>query len=179
LFYNGGDQNRQYSKELGNMSQPLGNEAQMDEVRKAMALAGQVRQGGDLTKGVHIEFTSLEGNKYSGWVEFKKPTMSDFMRMGAIKSEVFRAAGVKDLNLVDESIKFMAHTMSTLEVVIAKRPEWLLNVQAVTEPEVLYHILGKYNEWEDAFRQDFRNTSAPDSEGAEGAETVDTSEARI
>lgn len=159
--------------------QPLGNEAQMAEVRKAMALAGQVQQGGDRKEGVYIDFTSLEGNPYKGWVEFKKPTMTDFMRMGAIKSEIFRAAGVKELKLVDDSILFMAHTMSTLEVVIAKRPEWLLKIQAVTEPEVLYHVLAKYNEWEEAFRQDFRDEPAPDSEGSEGAQAVDTSEARL
>ncbi len=129
------------------------NKDNMDKVKELMANAEKVRLGGDLQTGVPIDYTSLCGKRYEGTVVFKKPTMQDYMKMGATKSEYFRRAGVIDINLVDNSIKEMAQIMATLSTVIVKRPEWLLDLESIEEPDVLMHVYYKYEEWEDSFRK--------------------------
>jgi hypothetical protein len=158
---------------------PIGNEDNMVAIRAAMEAQEKAQLGGNLKEGVPIDFTSLEGNHYAGVIVFKKPDMFDFMRMGARKSEILRLAGVRDLTLVDEPIKFMAQVISTLEIVAVKRPEWLLKPSEIKEPELLYHVFGKYSEWENAFRKDFSRESTDDSETTEGTEDVGASEVSV
>jgi arabinogalactan endo-1,4-beta-galactosidase len=157
----------------------IGNEENMDAVKAAMTAHQQVQLAGNLKEGVPIDFTSLEGNRYTGVIVFKKPDMFDFMKMGARKSEILRMAGVKDLYLVDEPIKYMAHVISTLEIVATKRPEWLLKPTEIKEPELLYHVFGKYSEWENTFRKDLPRVSTDDSEASEGAQAMGTSEVPV
>ncbi len=154
----------------------VGNEQNMAQIREAMAnqTADQVRQGGDLEHAVPIDYTSYFGNKFVGTVVFKKPNMADYMKMGGIKSEYLRLGGVQDIKLVDESVKFMAHVLATLSVVLVKRPEWLLDLAKVEEPDVLYHIFDKFEEWENSFRKSVQGTTTPDSQASEGAEAVGT-----
>ncbi|MNN50856.1 hypothetical protein D3C81_1654630 [compost metagenome] len=94
----------------------------------------------------------------------------DYMKMGGHKSEIYRQAGVKDISLVDSTVKFMAHVLSTLNAVIAKRPEWLVNLEQIQEPEILYHVFGKYEEWENSFRKPVESPETHgDSETTPGA----------
>lgn len=155
------------------------NEENMEKVRKAMEMQKMVQSAGNLNEGVPIKYTSYEGNLYEGVVVFKKPTMADYMKMGAIKAEIFKEAGVTELSLVDESVKFMAHSMATLSVVAIKRPEWLLDLQAVKESDVIYHVYGKYEVWENSFRKPIQGTKVGDTASTEGAEPVDASEASV
>lgn len=115
--------------------------------------AEKVNMGENLRDGADIDFESSDGNKYVGKVIFKRPNMLDYMRMGALKSEILRNAGVRDLNLVDKSVQFMSHVMATLKVVIVKSPSWLVDIDKVEEPEVLYHVYAKFEEFEDTFRK--------------------------
>lgn len=149
--------------------QPLGNEEAMDEVRRTMEAHKKAVAGSELKEGEYIDFISTEGNVYEGTVVFKKPSMADFMRMGAIKSEILRRAGVKELALLDPTVDFMAHVLSTLEVVLFKRPEWLLKLEQVNESDVLYHVYGRYQTWADSFRQPVPTRATEDSKTAAGA----------
>jgi hypothetical protein len=148
------------------MTQPLGNEENMAKVKALMEQAQQVNVGSELQNGVDIDFTSADGNVYRGKVVFKRPSVMDYMKMGALKSEIFRLAGVKDLNLVDPTVKFMAHVIATLKTVVVKRPEWMLDIDNMQEPEVLYHVYGKYEVWEDSFRKPDAGESEGDSSTA-------------
>lgn len=151
----------------------IGNEDNMAEIRRTMEAHRKAQAGGELKEGEYIDYVSEEGNEYKGTVVFKKPTMEDFMRMGGIKSEIFRRAGVKDLALVDEAIKFMAHVISTLEIVIFKRPEWLMKIGEIKESDVLYHVFGRYQEWEESFRKPVPTRASEDSAATTGEKAVD------
>lgn len=155
------------------MTQPIGNEGNMEKIREAMELHQKVQQGGNLKEGVPIDFTSMTGKVYKGVVVFKLPNMMDYMKMGGLKSEFLRLGGAKDIKLVDDSIKFMAHVMSTLEVVLVKRPEWLLKLDEVLEPDVLYHVFYKYEEWENSFRSPVQPQTEGTSGAKQGTEAVD------
>lgn len=130
-------------------------EENMAEVQRLMEEAAKVNAGSKLKEGIAIDFLSVDGNRYKGTVIFKRPGVMDFMKMGAIKSEIFREAGVVELSLVDQSVKMMAHVIANLKVVIAKSSiEDLLKIDECREPELLYHVYGKYEEWEYSFRKD-------------------------
>ena len=149
-------------KELAIMEEK--NKQSMDKVKELMEKSEQVRLGGELKEGVAIDYTSMCGNEFKGTVVFKRPTMQDYMKMGAIKSEYLRTVGVVDLSLVDESIKRMAQVMAVLSTVILKCPEWLLNLTTIVEPDVLYHVYDKYEVWENSFRKPNKTTPTGDSQ---------------
>jgi hypothetical protein len=139
------------------------NKENMEKVRELMQGAEKVRLGGELQEGVPIDYTSVYGNEYKGTVIFKRPTMKDYMKMGAVKSEYLRQAGVVNINLVDNTVKEMAQIMGTLSTVIVKCPEWLVDLGAIKEPDVLFHVYDQYDEWESSFRKS--NTPEPDGAG--------------
>ncbi|WP_025684576.1 hypothetical protein [Paenibacillus maysiensis] len=147
---------------------------QQKAVLEAVKTAERVRAGGELKEGELLDFNSSEGNHYTGVLVFKKLTVAEVMRAGAIKSEMLREAGVQDVQLVDTDVHFMAHVVSFLEVALAKRPECLLKLKEITEPDLLYHVYGKYQVWEASFRKDFRNTPEDNSKATAGEETLDT-----
>jgi hypothetical protein len=149
------------------------------KILESMRVAEQVRQGGNLTEGELIDFESLEGNMYKGYIVFKKPTMGEMMQMGAKKSELLKKAGVTVIALVDDSIQFMAHVMATLEVACVKRPDWFLKLEEITEPEILYHVYARYQKWENSFRRDLPAPTTDDNKDAVGAEAVDTPAIRV
>lgn len=155
----------------------LGNEANMEKVRSMMEQqVGQVNIGGALTHSVDIDYTSEFGNHYTGKVVFKKVNMKDIMRMGAIKSEILREAGVRDSRLVDNSVLFMATVLSTLQVVAVQRPAWLLKPENVEEADVLYHVYDKYEEWENSFRKPIPPEQTGAGEITNGTQRLDSSE---
>lgn len=139
------------------------NQANMDTVKNLMGQADNVRLGDNYKTGVAIDYTSPEGNRYEGTVVFKRPSMKDYMSMGALKAEYLRQAGVVDLTLVDNSIKYMAQVMATLRTLVVKCPEWLMNLENIVESDLLFHIHDKYEEWESSFRK--RSEKKPEGTG--------------
>ena len=89
---------------------------QQAAAQAAIETAQKVRAGGELKEGELLDFTSTEGNHYTGVLVFKKLTMAELMKSGALKSEILREAGVQDVRLVDTDILFMAHVISVLDV---------------------------------------------------------------
>lgn len=150
-----------------------GNEEELAKVRALMEKAQQVNLGENLQHGVPIDYESTFGNAYKGFIEFKRPSMQDYMKMGALKAQFLGANGMVNINLVDNTIKFMAQVMSTLKVVIVKAPHWLLSekgqidVESIKEPDVLYHIFDKYEEWENSFRKQPERQPEGDSQASE------------
>jgi len=158
------------------MSQPIGNEANLAKVRQLMAQNQQVQQGGNMTHGIFIDYVSQEGNHYTGTVVVKRPTVMDYMKMGGLKSEYLRQAGVQDANLVDDTVKILAHALATLKVVVVKCPEWLMDMDNIREIDVLYHVFDKYEEWDYSFRKPVQAEPIGAGEASESAGAVDTSE---
>lgn len=124
-----------------------------------MDKADKVNLGSELRTGIPIDYTSEFGNNYKGTFIFKRPSMRDYMRMGGIKSEMLRQAGVVDPKLVDGMIVYLSHVMSTLSVVTLKAPSWVIDdkgkidFEILEEVDVIYHIFAKYEEWENSFRK--------------------------
>jgi hypothetical protein len=138
--------------------QPIGNESNMALVRKAMEeqkvenLAKEVNEGGNAENVITVDFTSAEGNVYKGKIMFKRPTVLEIMRMGGAKSEILREAGVTEIALVDPSVKLMAHAIATLEMVVVKCPEWFLHIRELQDLDIIFHVYGLYEVWENSFR---------------------------
>lgn len=139
-----------------------GNEKNMEKVREMMKqeTADAIAQGSKATNTVFIDFTSDYGNLYQGNVVFKRPGVMDIMKMGAHKSEILRLAGVRDMNMVDQGVKYMAQVIATLKLVVLKSPEWLVRIETVEETDLLFHVFDKYNEWERSFRKTSAGVSA-------------------
>lgn len=151
-------------KELDNMSEAK-NKENMEKVKGLIEQSEAVRLGKELEEGVYIDYTSAYGGSYKGNVVFKRPSMQDYMKMGALKSEYLRQAGVTDITLVDNSIKEMATAVATLTVIVVKRPEWLQSLMTIQDPDLIFHIYNQYETWEGAFR----TKRAPESTGDSGA----------
>ncbi len=158
--------------ETTNQVQAQGNEENMAKVRELMQQAQTVNLGGQHTEGVPIDYTSEFGTHYKGTIVFKRPTMQDYMKMGALKAQYLGQGGAVNKYLIDDTIKFMAQVMSTLKVLIVRAPEWLvkdgkINVEGVQEPDVLYHIYDKYEKWELSFRKPIQRELQGDSQVTE------------
>jgi hypothetical protein len=153
-------------KELAIMEEQK-NAQNMSKVQDLIAKSEQIRLGGELKTGVVINYTTTEGNTYTGTIIFKRPTMQDYMKMGALKSEYLRLAGVVELTLVDLSIKRIAQVMAVLGTVIVKCPEWLLDISTIVESDLLYHVHDKYDEWENSFRKPSKTETSGDSTDTE------------
>lgn len=158
---------------MTNAQQGRDNTENMEKVRALMNTAKEVNLGGELRNIVPIDYTSQFGTKFTGKIEFKRPTMQDYMKMGALKAQYLGAYGVVDMRIVDGTIKFMAQVMSTLKVVVVKAPAWLvgaggtIDVENVQEPDVLYHIYDLYEQWELSFRKSVQDDVQADSQATE------------
>ena len=150
------------------------NAENMAKVREAMRMHEQIQQGGKLEHAVEVDYISSEGNEYKGIVVFKRPTTMDLMKMGGLKSEFLRLGGAQNINLVDTGIRFLAHVMATLSVVLVKRPEWLKDVTKVEDTDILYHVHDLYEEWSNSFRKTVSGEPTSDSSASEGEETMDS-----
>lgn len=149
---------------------PLGNEAQMAEVRALMStkeMADTVNQGDKATEAVSVKYTSeMDGKTYEGKFIFKRPNVMEIMKMGGRKSQILKEAGIVDKELADKGVLMMAEAVATLEVVIVKMPEWFIDFQKLEDADLIFHIYGHYTAWSFAFRLNGLIKQEEDSEGA-------------
>lgn len=146
----------------------------MEIVKNAMQVRDEVAQGSALTHAVPMDFVSDEGVHYTGVVVFKRPGAMDIMKVGGLKSEFLRMGGARDLSLVDNTVKILAHVMATLSVVLDKRPPWLEDVTQVRDVSVLYEVFDAYDAWERSFRKPIQGDASADSEDSDREEALDT-----
>lgn len=155
------------------MAELIGNEENMKKVQELMNKANQVNLGDKLTHGVPIDFTSAYNTTYKGTIVFKRPSMQDYMKMGTLKAQFLGSNGIVNPMLIDDTIRYMAQCMSTLMVVIEQAPSWLLDdkgnidVSSIKEPDLLYHVYDKYEEWEENFRKPSVEELQGDSQASE------------
>jgi hypothetical protein len=137
------------------------------EEQKMENLAKEVNEGADAENVMNVDFTSTEGNQYKGKILFKRPSVMEIMKMGGRKSEILRQAGVTELTLVDPSVRMMAQAIATLETVVVKCPEWFLNIHEIQDLDIIFHVYGLYEVWENSFRSSNIKAQTPNSKPAE------------
>ena len=137
-----------------------------ENLAKIRALGDQVKAGTENTHTIEIDYEATRGVKYTGTVVVKRPNMGDYMKMGVRKGQIIkRNIGDDDLPMsyIDETIKYLAQVLSTLEVVVLKRPEWLLKPEDCEDFDVLDHIYRRYERWLANFRDDVSEDENGDS----------------
>lgn len=130
-------------------------------------LADQVALGNKLFHTETIDYTTSEGHHYVGDIVFKKPDILTMMKAGGIKSQLLLKAGVNNAEekaLLDPIVLTMLTVISSLEVVMVKRPDWIEDPTKVGESELLYHVYDRYLTWQDVFRPTGKNSSEGNSE---------------
>jgi hypothetical protein len=151
----------------------IGNEAQMAEIKAAMAAkekADQVNTGDKARYIVPIDFTSLEsGAHYKGKIEFKRPNVFEGMKMGGLKTQILKDAGIVDRELADDGVMFMATAMATLKVVVVRCPEWFIDIEKVADSDLVFHVYGEYLKWNDSFRPNGEGVAEGNSQPSVGA----------
>jgi ribosomal protein L19 len=143
--------------ELVRMSNaPIGNESQMEQIRRDMALKEQsdaVSLGDKAKNVVEIDYEAEEsGKRYVGKIIFKRPNVMENLKIGGRKSKLLQDAGVEKIELVDEGVYMMAQALATLETVIDKCPEWLIDLASIEDADLLFHVYGKFRAWQYSFR---------------------------
>lgn len=149
------------------------NTANLEKVREAMQVAQEVQAGALAENAVDFDFETNRG-KYVGQVIFKRPNTQDLMRIGGIKSEIFRSAGVRDVELVDDSVRLLAHVVAYLKVVVVSAPKWLNNIDEIEDIEILYEVYGEFQTWEHNFRKKLPGKEVPNSGTTGDTETLDS-----
>lgn len=155
------------------------NAENLAKVREAMAKAqlqttsDMVQGGGKSTFTELIDYIGLDGKEYKGYVVFKRVTAKDLMKIGGLKSEYFRQAGITDLTLVDDAIRLLAHVLSYLKVTVLKSPEWFFDVDSIEDVGLLYEVYGSYMKATETFRKDVPTAEAGNSEASENTTSMD------
>lgn len=152
----------------------IGNEENLAQVRALMETSQQVQLGNQLNVGVPIDFKSpYEGKHYTGTIVFKRPSMMDYMKIGTLKAQYLNENGFVNINMVDQTIKYMSQAMATLKVLTVKAPAWLLNgqglidIETIQDPELVFYLFDLYEEWENTFRSPVQDAKGGDSEATE------------
>lgn len=135
----------------------LGNEENMEVVRELMEKSSkemndEVNLGDKASNVVAIDYTTSAGKHYKGKVIFKRPNVMETLKMGGRKSQLLKEAGVTDLRLVDPGIAMLATAQAALEIVVVKCPEWLIDMDKIEDPEIVYHVYGQFEVWQYSFR---------------------------
>jgi hypothetical protein len=165
-------------------------QANMDMVNEMMmkaaaANAATVQQGNKALLAVPIDYVAESGMHYKGTVAFRRPSAMDYIRMGAIKSELLRVFGaqpivqyvqrpdggmqmVESMAHVDTTTKFLANALSICDVLLAQPvPEWLQDHRNLTDTDLILQV---YNGFEDALASFRTGTQAvPSGNGEAGA----------
>lgn len=156
-------------------TKPIGNEEQMAQVKalmQAQEAANEVSQGDKAKNTVSINYTSDEGNLYEGKIIFKRPNVMETLKMGGRKTQILQQSGVVDRELADDGIMQMATMIATLETVVEKCPEWFIDIEAITDADIIYHVYGEYLLWDFSFRKAGKGTEDGDSKATAGEKAV-------
>lgn len=156
------------------------------KVRALMAEAGAKRAGTALEKAVDIDYESMYEERYTGKIVFRRPSVMDYMKIGAMKAQFLGGNGAVNPALIDRAVLLMAEALATLKIVTVKVPDWLLNetgevdFESIQDPDMLLHLFEVYQDWEYSFRtvkgrEDAPDESAGTSATSGGTEAVEPS----
>lgn len=119
--------------------------------------------GHQLRHEIKIDYVGSIGKKYEGRIIVKRPSIGDYLKIGALKaSYIKQPVGVDpetkrpiypDLMFIDNEIKAIAQMLATLQVVVVKAPSWFANLEKIDEFELINIIYTEYEEWLNSFRK--------------------------
>ena len=135
---------------------------------KAPAVLGEkINLGNRLTHEEYVDYYSeMLDKNYEGYVTFKRPGVMETMKIGGMKSEILREAGVRDIRLVDTSAHYYAGILATMQVVVTKAPSWLpKDLKTFNDFDLLAHLFLLYETWLDSFRKPTDDETATDGSG--------------
>lgn len=137
-----------------------------ENLEKIRELGQKVRLGDNLVETLDIDFVGADGTEYKGVVEVKRPNMRDYVQMGTLKGKYlqkFLGNEYVHPDYIDNTIKYLAHMLSTMEVVVLRCPVWFLHPEELHDFSVLDHVYTRYQTWLDSFRTDSAGESSGDS----------------
>lgn len=159
---------------------------------QAGAKAGQaVQKGNKALIPVPVDYEADSGNVYQGTVFFRRPSSMDYLRMGAIKSELLRAFGVRpiiellpngrpheSMAHVDASVMYLARAISACDVLLAEPlPEWMQNHREIEDTDLIIQVYSDFDEALTSFRNGAQGAPARDGQAGAPTENVVDSEA--
>lgn len=102
--------------------------------------------GNKRTHNIVVDFSEIN-EEFVGNVVVHYPSQIERMRIGVLKAELL--GGVE----VDVHTNNLAHILSTLDVVVDTKPEWLNASDPSLEYEIFEKIYLEYNDWCNTFRR--------------------------
>lgn len=141
-----------------------------ENLEKIRTLGQQVGQGGELTHTFAVDFTADDGTNYKGTFIVHRPTMNDYMQMGVLKGKYIQQFIGNEYvhpDYIDATIKYLAHMLSTMSVVVDRCPEWFLHPEKLNDFGILDHVFTRYQEWLNSFRHNNTDEHQGDSPTAE------------
>lgn len=109
-------------------------------------LMTNVNMGNKRTHTIAVDFSEIN-EEFVGNVVVHYPSQIERMRIGVLKAELL--GGVE----VDVHTNNLAHILSTLDVVVDTKPEWLNASDPSLEYEIFEKIYLEYNDWCNTFRR--------------------------
>lgn len=105
-----------------------------------------INMGNKRAHTITVDFKHID-ESFVGNVVVHYPSQIEKMQMGVIKSSML---GSMDVDVTTNNI---AHILSTLEMVIDSKPEWLNADDPRVEYEIFEEIYLQYHEWCNTFRR--------------------------
>lgn len=169
--------------------------ANMDLVNNLMAenavkQATAIQQGNKAAINVGIEYEADSGVTYSGTLFFRRPSSMDYIRMGAIKSELLRTFGIRpiveyvptpqggfdrveSMAHVDNSVKYLAQAIAACDVLITGQvPAWFQNHRELEDTDLVVYVYRRFDEELTSFRSGAKRGTSSNSEIGNDAENV-------
>jgi hypothetical protein len=155
-----------------------------------------IQQGNKAPIPVTIDnYEADSGTVYNGTLFFRRPSSMDYIRMGAIKSELLRTFGIRpiveyvpvpgggyeryeSLAHVDNSVKYLAQALAACDVLLTGTvPEWFQNHREIEDTDLIVHVYGRFDEELASFRNGTKRGASPDSEASNNSAPMADSQA--
>ncbi len=125
-------------------------------------LEDQINSGGEFNHSISVDYESNNKERFKGNVVVKRPTMGDYLKIGAIKANYLKQSlGVDPVTrqpiypdpvYIDDTIKMVAQMIATFKVVVIKAPKWFQEPEKINDFKLLDIIYMEYEEWLNNFR---------------------------
>lgn len=169
-----------------NVKQNMEMVKQMMEQAQAEKKADTIRQGNKAHIPVDIDYTADSGEEYKGTIIFRRPSSMDYVRIGAIKSDMLRLSGVKpivdpqtgteSMAHVDNGIMFLLTALATNRVLLVESPTWFNKYEEIFDTDLVIHVYNRFDAELLSFRRQPKNGPTGSGETISGPESMDSAE---
>lgn len=144
-----------------------------------------VRQGNKAPIPVEVDYEADSGERYVGTVYFRRPSSMDYIRMGAVKSEILRSFGVRpiieyvplptggmerveSMAHIDNSIKYLAQAIAACDVLLTGQiPVWFQNHRDLEDSDLVIYVYRRFDEELLSFRTGANGSPATNSQAGD------------